>query len=96
MTLWEYVSVEAEVQSTNNFGTNVIEVPQEQLDYLGSQGWELVDIVPYIETVHPNFGNDKYVTGLQANTRTAKVVYLFKRPVSEERAKNETPGSEIE
>lgn len=51
-----------------------------QLDSLGKEGWELVDVYTSIETVHPNFGNDKYVTGLQSNTRTQAVHYIFKRP----------------
>lgn len=47
------------------------------------KGWELVDIYTMIETVHPNFGNKKYVTGLQPNTRTQAICYVFKRAIKE-------------
>ena len=40
---------------------------------------ELVDVYTIEETVHPNFGNEEYVTGLRENTRTASINYVFKR-----------------
>ena len=52
----------------------------EVFDTLGSKGQELVDVYTEMETVHPNFGNDKYVSGLQPNMRTSNVIYVFKRP----------------
>ena len=42
-------------------------------------GWELVACVPETETVHPNFGNDEYVTGLQPNVRSNAVLLIFRR-----------------
>ena len=61
------------------FSPNSIPVPEEELNKLGEDGWELVSVYTRIQTVHPNFGNDKYVTGLQPNTRTHGVFYVFKR-----------------
>ena len=56
------------------FGSN-----ESKLNQMGQQGWELVSSYPIIETVHPNFGDKRYVTGLQPNTRTSKIVFIFKR-----------------
>lgn len=84
--------IKMDKRSYNNFGlthsysdfwARSIDVPQAEMDTLGAHGWELVDVYTRIETVHPNFGNEKYVTGLQANTRTAAVCYVFKRPLRE-------------
>ncbi len=41
--------------------------------------WELVSTTTEIETVHPNYGNDKYVTGIQPNTRTCSVIFIFRK-----------------
>lgn len=32
------------------------------LKNIGDEGWELVDIFEEVETVHPNFGDEDYVT----------------------------------
>jgi hypothetical protein len=34
-----------------------------------------------METSHPNFGNDTYVTGLQANIRPQRAILIFKRVI---------------
>jgi len=31
------------------------------------------------ETVHPNFGNEQYVSGIEPNVRTAEIDFVFKR-----------------
>ena len=80
---WEYKTLTVWGDSYSDFWGRNIDVPQIEMDTLGAHGWELVDVYTRIETVHPNFGNDKYVTGLQANTRTAAVCYVFKRPLKE-------------
>lgn len=41
--------------------------------------WELVGTVTEIETVHPNFGKEDYVTGIQPNTRTSGTILIFRR-----------------
>lgn len=83
---WEYkmVSVRAtEVSSEvySKFSAKEVSLIklESEVEKLGKQGWELVDSFVEDETVHPNFGNEKYVTGLQPNVRPNRVVLLFKR-----------------
>lgn len=60
------------------------ELSANQLNALGLDGWELVGVVPEVETVHPNYGSSEYVTGLQPNVRSAAATLLFKRPMTKE------------
>ena len=79
---WEYktVSVKGEEQGTlAKFQPNKFDVSDEALNLFGKDGWELVGIYEKTETVHPNFGNDQYVSGLQPNVRTAEINFVFKR-----------------
>jgi hypothetical protein len=78
---WEYkmVSVKGKEQETAKFESNRFEVTDESLNMFGKDGWELVGIFEKTETVHPNFGNDQYVSGLQPNVRTAEINFVFKR-----------------
>lgn len=92
---WEYYSLIEKGRAISNFGENSIGVPTAKLDTLGSQGWELVDAYTRIETVHPNYGNEQYVTGLQSNTRTSFVVYVFKRPIIDGQRINSKEKSEL-
>lgn len=78
---WEYKTLTVPGNAYSPFLPKRISVPMNELTTLGIQGWELVDVYTHIETVHPNFGNDKYVTGLQPNIRTDSIVYVFKRPL---------------
>lgn len=80
---WEYKTLIIPGSPVSQFSENNINIPDARLDTLGAHGWELVSVYTRVHTVHPNFGNDKYVTGLQANTRTSAVFYVFKRPVTE-------------
>lgn len=41
--------------------------------------WELVDVIEEVETVFPNFGNEKYVTGIQSNVRTWRVQLILRK-----------------
>lgn len=41
--------------------------------------WELVGTVTETETVHPNFGKEDYVTGIQPNTRSHGTILIFRR-----------------
>lgn len=52
-----------------------------KLNELGQDGWELISVYSEIETVHANFGNSDYVTGIRENTRTCLVYFVFKRPI---------------
>ena len=79
---WEYkiISVKGEEQKTSGkLKTNDFEISDKTLNLLGKDGWELVGIYEKIETVHPNFGDDRYVSGLQPNVRTSEINFVFKR-----------------
>lgn len=79
---WEYKTVEVSGRSdyqNPDFNPLTFDYPKEDLDTLGANGWELVNVYSETETVFPNYGDDQYVTGIKANTRTSKVVYVFKR-----------------
>jgi hypothetical protein len=79
---WEYktVSVKGEEQETlADFQSNKFDVTDESLNLFGNDGWELVGIYDKTETVHPNFGNKEYVSGIQPNVRTSEINFVFKR-----------------
>ncbi len=78
---WEYkiVKVKGAEKEASKFDPNKFEVSDESLNLFGKDGWELVDIYETTETVHPNFGNSEYVTGMQPNVRTAEINFVFKR-----------------
>lgn len=76
---WEYKIVSVDGKEAEKNAPREIIVSNEDLNLFGKEGWELVDIYTTTETVHPNFGDEKYVTGLQPNTRTSKVNFVFKR-----------------
>ena len=92
---WEYKTLEVSGYAVSEFYPIYFPVPVEKLDTLGSQGWELVDVYTQIQTVHPNFGNDKYVAGLQPNTRTSLILYVFKRPLKDGAKKDEKEHFEV-
>lgn len=78
---WEYMSLPvAATGAFSDVGDADIAPDVSELDALGQAGWELVDVITEVETVHPNFGSSQYVTGLQPNTRADRAVLLFKRP----------------
>lgn len=52
---------------------------EDELNALGTEGWELVGSYLEVETAWVNFGNDSYVTGLQPNVRPQRAVLVFKR-----------------
>lgn len=62
----------------------------QSLNIWGRNGWELVSTYTTVETVYPNFGDEKYHTGIKENTRTEKINFVFKRPVLK---KSDTPTS---
>jgi uncharacterized protein DUF4177 len=78
---WEYkmVSVKSKEKETSKFESNKFDINDEALNLFGKDGWELVGVFEKTETVHPNFGNDQYVSGLQPNVRTAEINFVFKR-----------------
>lgn len=81
-TKWEYkiVSVKGKEDAvTGKFQSNQFEVSDTSLNLFGKDGWELISVFEKTETVHPNFGNEQYVSGLQPNVRTAEINFVFKR-----------------
>ena len=79
---WEYkiVSVKGTEQGTlGKFQSDKFDVSDTSLNLFGKDGWELVGIFEKTETVHPNFGNEDYVSGIQPNVRTAEINFVFKR-----------------
>lgn len=76
---WEYKTVTITGESDSEFVSNTFNVTDEDLNLFGAEGWELVNVYTLQETVFPNFGNEKYVTGIRENTRTKSINYVFKR-----------------
>lgn len=79
---WEYkvFTVKGvEQENLSKYKANIIDVDENLLNQYGKEGWELVDTYEKIETVHPNFGNNEYVIGLQPNVRTSEINFVFKR-----------------
>ena len=90
---WEYKIISVWGEQISEFWAKDIPIPEEDLNKLGDEGWELIDVYTRIQTVHPNFGNDKYVTGLQPNTRTQGIFFVFKRPKIEVHKKTESKNT---
>ena len=78
---WEYkvVTVKGTEKEASKFDPKKFDVSDESLNLFGKEGWKLVDVYPTTETVHPNFGNNEYVTGMQPNVRSSEINFVFKR-----------------
>ncbi|MGE5411137.1 MAG: DUF4177 domain-containing protein [Clostridiales bacterium] len=78
---WEYkiITVKGTETENSSFDPKKFDVTDESLNLFGKEGWELVDVFETTETVHPNFGNSEYVTGLQPNVRSSEINLVFKR-----------------
>lgn len=76
---WEYKIVIVKAQESGKFQSNKFDVSNDSLNLYGKDGWELVDVFEKTETVHPNYGDDRYVAGLQPNVRTSEINLVFKR-----------------
>lgn len=55
-----------------------VEVDEKELTKLGAQGWEVIGSYLETETAYPNFGDSKYVTGLQPNVRPQRLVLILR------------------
>jgi hypothetical protein len=94
---WEY-NVVYMSQSRERLGEDAMKAAfilpsDESLDKLGAAGWELAASYLEMETAFPNFGNEKYVAGIQQNVRPQRLVLVFRRPVLEFSASPAAPAS---
>lgn len=83
---WEYKTfvVNSKVETVDGGAVpSSIDVKDTELNALGQAGWELVGVWEEQDTVFQNLGNEKYVTGIQPNVRTKRVVFAFKRTVKQ-------------
>lgn len=81
-TKWEYKIMKVQGNESEylaDFSPKSFSDPTGQLNGLGKEGWELVDVYTETETKHCNFGKDEYVVGIQPNVRTTVVTYVLKR-----------------
>ena len=81
---YEYKVVRLMAESNDRTGTGAfryssVQIADKDLVLLGTEGWELVGTFLEMETAFANFGDEKYVTGLQPNIRPQSAVLLFKR-----------------
>ena len=58
-----------------------VAIDEKELAKLGGQGWELVASFLELETAYPNFGDAKYVTGLQTNVRAQRLVLILRHRI---------------
>lgn len=56
----------------------LVQIDEKELNKLGSQGWEVIGSYLELETAYPNFGDSKYVTGLQPNIRPQRLVLILR------------------
>jgi hypothetical protein len=87
-TRWEYKLVHVTAEGHDRVGKGSLNFASvtpstDELNKLGVQGWELATSYLELETAFPNFGNDKYVSGIQPNVRPQRLVLIFRRPVLE-------------
>jgi hypothetical protein len=83
---WEYKIVKYFNQGYERTGSEAgkyssVIVPENELNELGKQGWELVSTTLEMETSYPNFGSAEYVTGIQPNVRPQDIICIFKKPL---------------
>jgi hypothetical protein len=83
---WEYKTTYVLAGGASRTGEEAVKfsavsLSDEEFSALGKQGWELVTSFLEMETSFVNFGDDKYVTGLQPNVRPQRAVFIFKRRI---------------
>ena len=87
---WEYKVVKVAGQDAEvmaDYSPKVYSDQTPMLNKMGEDGWELIDVYTEVTTVHPNFGNSEYVTGIRENTRTSVLNFVFKRPFQKSKSK---------
>lgn len=83
LSKYEYKVIDFLAESNDRTGQAAlkyasVKIEETQLQKMGAEGWELVDVFLEMETAFPNFGSSEYVTGLQPNVRPQRAVLLFK------------------
>ncbi|MFA9399062.1 MAG: hypothetical protein ACERKV_12480 [Clostridiaceae bacterium] len=84
-TKWEYKSIifqpskENGKTGTQAGSSNSIEVSEQELNYLGSDGWEIVTSYLEMETAYPDLSSEKAGVSLMTNVRPQKLVIILKR-----------------
>lgn len=74
---YEYKTVAVKPSSQgNDFQANEFTLESALND---NRDWELVSTVPEIESVHPNFGRQDLVPGIKSNTRTRRIILVFRK-----------------
>ena len=59
----------------------MVTIDEKELTRLGNQGWEIVTSFIEVETAYPNFGDAKYVTGLQTNVRPQRLILILRHRI---------------
>lgn len=82
-TRWQYMTLTFPSEGHDRTGAEAMKFASitpnmQQLSSLGAQGWEVVASYLELETAFPNFGDDKFVTGLQPNVRPQRLVVILK------------------
>lgn len=76
---WEYQVTYETVPQEDDKSAQGFPNPQEDLNAQGKNGWELVSSYVENETVFPNLGDPKYITGVQPNVRPRRLTFILKR-----------------
>ena len=64
---------------TGSQNAATVDIDEQALTKLGGEGWEVVSSYLEMETAYPNFGDEKYVTGMQPNIRPQRAVLILRR-----------------
>jgi hypothetical protein len=83
---YEYKVIVVSGEKLSRFGeeamkSSAITVDDKELSKLGSQGWEVVATYLEHETAYPNFGDERYVTGLKTNVRPQRLVLVLRHRI---------------
>lgn len=81
-TTWEYKVLYEPVTTEDIKSSQGIQINESDLNLLGKDRWSLSAAYVEEETVFPNLGDPKYITGVQPNIRPRRAVFIFQRSVT--------------